>query len=270
MKIFIIIISIIILFLIILWIYGFNKANDLKVPNKDINDFKNIKKVLIIFPHADDEANSLSGTITKFTKNNIQVDWLLLTKGEKGNEDAHYDDNLKVTRLNEAKNVSKILGINNFITRDYPDNGVSEFADKLKDDIKNVIVEENPDLIITYDESGYYGHPDHIVVSKVVTGLIESDFKNIALWYITRPEKLIEELNLPEQMAKDKKFKSDRKFPNFKVFTGVDGLINKEKVIYTYQSQFNSFVKSMPIKQIPMWFYISLTPYEYFYEVKPL
>ena len=31
-----------------LWIYGFNEANDLKVPTRDINSFKNLNKVLII------------------------------------------------------------------------------------------------------------------------------------------------------------------------------------------------------------------------------
>ena len=264
----ILMIIIIILSIIILWIYGFNKANDLKVPTKNISKLNGVKKVLIIFPHPDDEANSLSGTITNFVKNNIQVDWVILTKGEKGNDDARFDPNLKETRSNEAKKVAKILEIKNLVIKDYPDNGILEFEDKLKSDLENTIKDTNPDLVITYDESGGYGHPDHVIVSKVVTDLLKNDFKNIKLWYTSTPKKLFDELTLPEQMATDQKFKLDRKYPNFKIFSGVNGMINKEKVIYTYQSQFNSFVKSVPIKQIPMWFYISLTPYEYFYEVK--
>ncbi len=264
----VILVVILVILFVSLWLYGFNEANDLKVLTKDINSFKNIKKVLIIFPHPDDEANSLSGTITKFAQKNIEVNLIILTKGEKGNEDARLDGNLKEIRSDEAQKVAKLLGIKNLSLKDYPDNGVDQFRDKLINDIRQTIKEVSPDLVITYDESGGYGHPDHVVVSKVTTELISKEFDNIHLWYTSTPEKLYQNLSLPEQMAKDNDFKLNRKSPNFKIGVGLSGVINKVKVIYTYQSQFNSFVKSVPIKQIPMWFYISLTPYEYFYEVK--
>jgi LmbE family N-acetylglucosaminyl deacetylase len=268
MKITIVLIIVLIFLFIGLWIYGFNEANDLKVLTKNIDDFKDIKKVLVIFPHPDDEANSLGGTITQFVNKDIEINWLILTKGEKGNNDAHFNEDLKETRSNEAQKVAKLLGIKNLSLKDYPDNEVDQFKDELINDIRQTIKEVSPDLVITYDESGGYGHPDHIVVSKVTTELISKEFDNIHLWYTSTPEKLYQKLSLPEQMAKDNDFKLNRKSPNFKIGVGLPGVINKVKVIYTYQSQFSSFVKSVPIKQIPMWFYISLTPYEYFYEVK--
>ncbi|MFZ3301447.1 MAG: PIG-L family deacetylase [Microgenomates group bacterium] len=268
MKIIIILIAILFILFICFWLYGFNEANDLKVPTKNINDFNNIKKVLIIFPHPDDEANSLGGTITQFVDKGIEINWIILTKGEKGNDDAHFDDNLKYIRSIEAQNVAKILGIKKLTLKDYPDNGVDQFKDDLIDDVRQTIKEIDPDLVITYDESGGYGHPDHIVLSKVATELINNEFENIHLWYTSTPEKLFKKLSLPEQMAKDKNFKFSRKSPSFKIWVGISGVINKVKAVYAYQSQFSSFVKSVPVKQIPMWFYISLTPYEYFYEVK--
>lgn len=268
MKIVIIVFLLILFITFCLWIYGFNEANDLKVDSKNISEYKDIKKVLIIFPHPDDEANSLSGTITQFVNNKIPVDWIILSKGERGTSDASLDENLKEVRSKEAEKVANILGVNKLIIMDYPDYGIREFKDKLSDELKNTIITSNPDLIITYDESGGYGHPDHIVVSQVVTNLVKNDFKNISLWYTSTPEKLFKKLSLPEKMATDINFKSNGKLPNFKIWVGLDGLANKIKAVYTYQSQFNSFVKSVPIKQIPMWFYISLTPYEYFYKVE--
>lgn len=268
MKIVAILICVVCILLIGLWLYGFNAANDLRVPSKNVDNFNDVKKVLIIFPHPDDEANSLGGTITRLIKNDIEVNWLILTKGEKGNDDAHFDQNLKEIRSNEANKVAKILGIKKLIIKDYPDNGVVDYKKELTDDIRLTIKEMNPDLVITYDESGGYGHPDHIIVSKVTTEMINKEFNNIHLWYTSTPEKLYQKLSLPEEMAKDKDFRHDRKSPNFKIPVGLSGVINKIKVIYTYQSQFGSFVNAVPIKQIPMWFYISLTPYEYFYEVK--
>ena len=179
MKIIIILIIILFLLFISLWLYGFNEANDLKVSIKGIESFKDIKKVLIVFPHPDDEANSLGGTITKFVNKGIEVNWLILTKGEKGNEDAHLDESLKDTRSNESQQVAKILGIKNLSLKDYPDSGVDQFKDELTNDIRQTIKEVGPDLVITYDESGGYGHPDHIIVSKVTTELISKEFNNI-------------------------------------------------------------------------------------------
>lgn len=262
------ILIIIIILLICLWIYGFNEANDFKIHTKRFDDFKNIKKVLIVFPHPDDEANSLSGTITQMVKNDIEVDWVILSKGEKGNEDAHYDERLKEIRVKEAQRVRKILGINSLVFYDYSDNGMNYEKDRLINDLKQVLNEHNPDLVITYDQSGSYGHPDHIIVSNLITELLKADFKNVHLWYTSTPDKLYKKLNHATQMAKDKDFLIYKKSPSMKIFIGINGLINKIESIYTYQSQFKSFVKAVPIKQIPMWFYISLTPYEYFYEVK--
>lgn len=264
----IIILILLLIALISLWAYGFSEANDLKIATRSLNDIKDIKKVLVIFPHPDDEANSLSGTITQLVNKDVEINWVILTKGERGNDDAHFEESLKEVRSKEAQNVAKILGVKNLSLKDYPDNGIDQFKDKLIVDIRKIINESKPDLVITYDESGGYGHPDHIIVSKITTELINNEFNNIHLWYTSTPEKLFQKLSLPEQMAKDKDFKLNKKSPSFKIGVGLFGVINKVKAVYAYQSQFNSFVKSVPIKQIPMWFYISLTPYEYFYEVE--
>lgn len=267
MKFVMIFVLLIILAVLGLWIYGFNAANDLSVSSKTVPDFKDIHKVLVIFPHPDDEANSLGGTITQFNKHNIKVDWVIMTRGEKGNDDAHYDEKLKVIRTKEAEKVAKILNAHLTIF-DYPDNGMEDLADKLIVDVRQIISDDQPDLVVTYDQSGGYGHPDHIILSKVVTKLLESDFPKMHLWYTSTPEKLFKQLKLPEQMAKDANFKSNRKAPSIKIWVGLTGVIHKTQAIYAYQSQFASFVKSVPIKQIPLWFYESLTPYEYFYIVK--
>jgi LmbE family N-acetylglucosaminyl deacetylase len=144
---------------------------------------------------------------------------------------------------------------------------VDAFKNRLTEDLKLIIKVSHPDLIITNDESGGYGHPDHIVVSKIITKLIKTEFSKTYLWYTSTPQKLFNQLSLPEQMAKDKNYKSDRKFPDFKIWIGLSGLINKIRVVYAYQSQFASFKKSISFRIIPLWFYISLTPFEYFHEV---
>ena len=60
----VIIISVIILLIFLVWLGGFIYANDFTVPTKRI---PNIKKALLIFPHADDEALNSGGLVFELT-----------------------------------------------------------------------------------------------------------------------------------------------------------------------------------------------------------
>lgn len=248
------------------WFFGFIKANDFSVT--DMTELPKFKKVLVVFPHVDDEAQSTGGLMTKFSESGTEVTLLILTKGEKGNADAHFDESLKEIRVKEAKNAAKVFKVGKLILKDYPDNNVSAYKTDLTKDLHQTLTEILPDLVITYDQSGLYGHPDHIAASEVLTGLIKQSFPNIQLWYISVPKKLIDQMTLPEHMATDNGFSSKRMYPTFKHFTGFQSVLNKIRVIYGYKSQLNSFKEAVPIKSIPLWFYITIRPYEYFYEVK--
>lgn len=262
------IILFIVLFIVLtLWVFGFVYANDFSVHTQNLSDIASkTKKVLIVFPHADDEALSSGGLISQLSRSGTELNWLILTKGEKGNETATLDEQLKAVRINEAEQTAQIYGIKNLIQKDYPDNGVDAYKDKLTDDLKKTISEIKPDLIITYDLAGLYGHPDHMVVSEVVTGLVKQEFPKTKLWYVSYPKKILNSIPLPEHMAKDKEFKNKRSFPSFKIWVGLSGVLNKIKAVYAYKSQRQSYMSSFPIKAIPLWFYVSLTPYEYFNE----
>lgn len=263
-----IVIVLILLFLSI-WVFGFLYANDLEVKSKSLKDLSDsAHKILVIFPHADDEALSSGGLISGLSNQGIELDWLILTKGERGNQTATSEEKLKTIRIEESKQAAKIYGVKNLFQRDYLDNGVSEYKDKLKEDLRKTLAETKPDLIITYDLSGLYGHPDHIIVSEVVTELIKNEFVKTRLLYVSFPKKILHTMPLPEHMAKDKEYKNKRSYPSIRVWVGIQGVLNKMKAVYTYKSQRQSYLNSFPIKIIPLWFYISLTPYEYFYEFK--
>lgn len=258
-------ISVALIFVLLLWIFGFLYANDLSVQTMSVPS--GVEKVLILFPHADDETLTSGGFISQLTKSGKEVDWILLTKGERGNEGAHLDENLKSIRVQEAQKVSAIYGISNLDQEDYPDDAVAEQKDQLKTDLQQKIAEIKPDLVITYDLAGLYGHPDHIAVSEVVTELLKTR-PQIKLWYASYPKRILDSVALPEQMANDPNFKDKRSYPTQKVWVGVSGVINKIKAVYTYKSQRKSYIKSFPVKQIPLWLYISLTPFEYYHQVQ--
>lgn len=261
------IIIFVILFVILLfWVLSFIYANDFSIPSKNIS--KDIKKVLIVFPHADDEALTSGGLLSQLSKLDKETTWVVLTQGEKGNEGAKYNEKLKDIRKQEAENAKVIYGVDYLIQGEYPDNGITEQKDKLREDLKKKLGETKPDLVITYDLAGLYGHPDHIIVSEVITDLLKENYPNIKIWYASYPKRLLDAVSLPEQMAEDSSFKDKRSYPTFRVWVGLEGVINKVKAVYNYKSQQSSYIKSLPVKQIPLWFYISLTPFEYYHEVK--
>jgi LmbE family N-acetylglucosaminyl deacetylase len=250
------------------WLFGFLRANDLRVPTKSVGAIaKEFRTVLIIFPHADDETISHGGLINTLIKHDVTINWAILTRGERGNDTASYDESLKAIRTAEAQNVAGIYGITHITQLDYPDNAVSEHAKQLEKELRQLITQTQPDLIITYDLAGLYGHPDHIITSKLVTQLVASEFSQIKLWYVSHPQRVLDSLPLPEHMAKDKHFKERRAAPTLRVWIGLDGVAHKVRALQAYKSQYASFVRSFPFRWIPLPFYISLMPFEYFHEV---
>jgi LmbE family N-acetylglucosaminyl deacetylase len=258
-----IILGIIFLVILIVWVGGFLYANDYNVPSKSLNKFK---RALIIFPHADDELLTCGGFIKKLISLSTEVNWVILSRGERGTPDAHLDTSLKEIRSLEAKKAATIYGVNNLIIKNYPDNSIESHEKELIKEVKNIILHINPDLIITYDTAGLYGHPDHIVTSKVVTDLIKNNFPKIELWYVAYPKRIMRTLKLPTHMADDYVFTKRQTLPNIRIFVGFKGIITKIKAAKQYKSQITSIINSFPIKQIPIQFYISIALYEYFYK----
>lgn len=252
----------------LIWFLIFFKINDFSVPSSSIGNLaKRFKKVLVVFPHADDEGLSAGGLMANLSKNGVEVAWAIMTKGERGNPTASYDESLKAIRVKEAQKAAIPYGVKKLIQREYPDNGVDEHKIEMTTDIKKIIEDLKPELIITYDLSGLYGHPDHITVAEVVTDLVKSTFSNIELWYVSFPRKVIERIPLPVHMAKDKNFKDKREDPTTKVWVGFGSLINKIKAVEAYQSQRQSFSGGPMLKIIPSWFFTTFMLFEYFHQV---
>src|SRR5262245_39086441 len=73
--------ALLIMLLFLFWITGFLLVTDFAVPPKKSVIFR---RVLVIFPHADDEAVSCAGFLHRLSRTGSDITWLLLTKGERG------------------------------------------------------------------------------------------------------------------------------------------------------------------------------------------
>nr|WP_251551794.1 bacillithiol biosynthesis deacetylase BshB2 [Neobacillus muris] len=135
------------------------------------------RHVLVVFPHPDDEAFGVSGTIATHVKNGTPVTYACLTLGEMGrnlgNPPFTTRENLPNIRREELKEAARVLGIQDLRMLGYRDKTV-EFEDdeKLANRIYEIIEEVNPSLIITF-YPGYAVHPDHDAAGAAVIRAVE-------------------------------------------------------------------------------------------------
>jgi LmbE family N-acetylglucosaminyl deacetylase len=258
------IILVVLLIILLLWMTGFLVATDFSVQQRDAREFH---RVLVIFPHADDEAITCGGSLHRLSAKGSAVTLVLLTKGERG-PNAMGKGNLKDIRTGEAKAVTAILGIAKLVQEDFDDGELCSKKQELKMFIENLIEQEKPDLLITYDLAGLYGHADHIACAQIITELKRTRFQEVPLWYVTLPKKVLARVKMPEDMAIDPQIQEKRAFPTHKLFIGAS-VFPKIKSWYAYKSQRASMREGIS-KFIPLWslwFFLSMVLFEYFAEV---
>lgn len=134
--------------------------------------------LLVILAHPDDESFGPGGTLAKYAHHGAAVHYLCGTRGESGTVDAErlngYADvaELRTAELACAAKELRLAGVH-FLG--YRDSGMAGAAnngmegtlhaaplDEVAGRIADFIERLHPDTIITHDQYGGYGHPDHI------------------------------------------------------------------------------------------------------------
>lgn len=115
---------------------------------------------MLIFPHPDDETVFGAGILLFYKRLGWKTVVATLTQGEAGH---HYTDDKK-TRIKELKNACTKLKVDHLEIGSFGDAKL-RYQNTWKKWVRQKISFYSPDLIITYDHSGFTGHPDHIAVS---------------------------------------------------------------------------------------------------------
>jgi LmbE family N-acetylglucosaminyl deacetylase len=143
---------------------------DLSVFLKKYSD----KKLILVFPHPDDEAYVSGGLLQLAQQLSIKTKLICLTKGGRGliPEDIESVKKIKSIREEELKKSCSILGIDDYILWNYPDANLlktkKEWSVKLKSEIKK----DKSATLVTFDLSGITGHPDHLVLSEFIIDFV--------------------------------------------------------------------------------------------------
>jgi len=138
---------------------------------------QNERHILIIYPHPDDEAFTVAGTIALHRKKfNTPVTYACLTLGEMGrnlgNPPFATRESLPEIRRNELQDACRAMGINDLRMMGLRDKTI-EFEDdeKMVKLVKDLIDELNPSLIFTF-LPGFAVHPDHEATARAVVSAV--------------------------------------------------------------------------------------------------
>jgi len=150
------------------------------------------RRLLVVHAHPDDETIGTGVTMAKYAAEGAQVTLVTCTLGEEGEvlvPDLEYlaadqQDALGQHRIGELADAMRILGVDDHRFLGGPgrfrDSGMmgvesNERADCLwradlleaASELVGVIREARPQVAVTYDDFGGYGHPDHIQAHRI-------------------------------------------------------------------------------------------------------
>lgn len=130
------------------------------------------RHVLVVYPHPDDEAFSVAGTLRLYHNMGVPVTYACLTLGEMGrnlgNPPFATRESLPEIRRKELIAACEAMGIKDLRMMGLRDKTV-EFEDdeKMIKLVNDLIVELNPSLIVTF-LPGFAVHPDHEATGRAV------------------------------------------------------------------------------------------------------
>lgn len=138
------------------------------------------RRLLAVLAHPDDETFGCGGVLAKYAAEGAQVSLICATRGEVGeisDISLATPENLPQVREQELREACRVLGIHELFILGYRDSGMSGTADnqnpqalcradlnEVVGKVVEVIRNLRPQVMLTFDPGGGYGHPDHITM----------------------------------------------------------------------------------------------------------
>ncbi len=135
------------------------------------------RSLMCILAHPDDESLGTGGILARYAAEGVATSLVTATRGEHGWQ-GHAADYpgphaLGQLRETELRAAARVLGLGEVNLLDYQDGELdradpAEVIGHLVAHLRRV----RPDVVVTFDPTGVYGHPDHIAVSQLATAAI--------------------------------------------------------------------------------------------------
>jgi LmbE family N-acetylglucosaminyl deacetylase len=146
------------------------------------------RTLLAIFAHPDDESFGMGGTLSLYASRGYHVELICATRGEAGeisDPALGTKEDLPRLRENELRCAARGMGIRPPRFLGYRDSGMAgtpenddprslHRADRTEavGKVVALIRKIKPDVIVTFEPGGGYGHPDHVAIHQITVAAV--------------------------------------------------------------------------------------------------
>ncbi|MEY9846453.1 PIG-L family deacetylase [Streptacidiphilus sp. MAP5-3] len=169
--------------------------------------------LMAVHAHPDDEATGTGGILARYAHEGIRTVLVTCTDGACGDgpggvkpgEPGHEPQAVAAMRLQELKASCEVLNVHHLETLGYADSGMMGWpANDAPGSFWQTPVEEGaarlaellrlyqPDVVVTYDENGFYGHPDHIQANRITTAALAMTEMTPKVYWTTAPRSMMQ------------------------------------------------------------------------------
>jgi LmbE family N-acetylglucosaminyl deacetylase len=138
--------------------------------------------LMAIYAHPDDEAFGTGGAISRYASEGVKVYLVCATRGEAGEISDPLlatPETLGCVREDELRCAAETMGVAQLVFLGYRDSGmagapenqdprafINAPAEEVVPRLVSLIRDLRPEVIMTFEPKGGYGHPDHIAIHK--------------------------------------------------------------------------------------------------------
>lgn len=171
--------------------------------------------LMAVHAHPDDEATGTGGVLARYAAEGVRTVLVTCTDGSCGDapggikpgEPGHDPAAVAALRRTELEESCRVLKVADLELLGYADSGmmgwpqndapgsfwrapVKEAAARLAE----LMLQYRPDVVVTYDENGFYGHPDHIQAHRITMAAVELTGIPAKLYWTTVPHSGMEKM----------------------------------------------------------------------------
>jgi LmbE family N-acetylglucosaminyl deacetylase len=174
--------------------------------------------LMAVHAHPDDEASGTGGLLARSAAEGVRTVLVTCTDGRCGDgpdgtkpgEPGHDPQAVVAVRRAELAESCGILAVSHLELLGYADSGMMGWptndvpgsfwtvaVDEAAERLAAVMRRERPDVVVTYDENGFYGHPDHIQAHRVTVAALDrlsADEQPAKVYWTAMPRTTMDEL----------------------------------------------------------------------------
>src|SRR5262245_53204935 len=169
------------------------------------------RTIVAVLAHADDEG-PIAPMLARYAREGVQVYMIVVSDGSAGTgqqghiprpEVALAGDELAAVRAEEARCAAQALGVQPPVLLGFPDGKLGDYigdraliyraTERIAEELRRL----RPDVVITWGPDGGTGHPDHRIVSSIVTQLQRTGAAGVPerLFYMSVPVESMRAMN---------------------------------------------------------------------------